>query len=163
MNITSGKLPSYSTIRRIIEGLDKNDLLSIFFLMIKMFSNYSKSSDHIAVVRKLTENMDLTNNLLSLDAAHCNKATTKAIIDSNNDYLITVKKNQIKLFEELELLTKIENSIDNYEAKDSSHGRKINRKLLLFDGKNIKHKNYQHIKSIIEIERSGKRGKKSIM
>ncbi len=37
LNITSGKLPSYSTIRRVIMGLEEEDLFSIFYPMINFF------------------------------------------------------------------------------------------------------------------------------
>jgi len=38
---------------------------------------------------------------------HCNKEITKTIIESKNDYLITVKRNQIKLHNRLKELAQI--------------------------------------------------------
>ncbi|MDE5116157.1 MAG: hypothetical protein O4860_02520 [Trichodesmium sp. St2_bin2_1] len=48
------------------------------------------------------------------------------IIESKNDYLITVKANQIKLLNPLKDLAKVEESISRYQEIDKIHGRQIN-------------------------------------
>lgn len=208
-SITSSKLPSYSTIRRVIMGLEEEDFFSIFYPMIDSNYNHEDIQDYIAidgktlkgtvsnykeesqntlnvvsafsceenliidyrsfegkktseitVVKDLIREIPLINKVFTLDAAHCNKQTTQLIIDRYNNYLITVKKNQIKLFEELELITEKEQSLDKYFKKDISHGREIIRFISVFDGQKIEHKNFQHVQSIIKVNRSGKRGKK---
>ena len=55
-----------------------------------------------------------------------NKQTTQMIIESKNDYLITVKANQIKLLNPLKDLAKVEESISRYQEIDKIHGRQIN-------------------------------------
>ena len=50
------------------------------------------------------------------------------IIESKNDYLITVKANQIKLFNRLKDLAKVEEPISRYQEIDKSHGRQISAK-----------------------------------
>ena len=57
-----------------------------------------------------------------------NKQTTQMIIESKNDYLITVKANQIKLFDLLKDLAKLEEPISRYQEIDKSHGRQISAK-----------------------------------
>ena len=57
-----------------------------------------------------------------------NKQTTQMIIESKNDYLITVKANQIKLFNPLKDLAKVEEPISRYQEIDKSHGRQITAK-----------------------------------
>ena len=57
-----------------------------------------------------------------------NKQTTQMIIESKNDYLITVKANQIKLFNRLKDLAKVEEPISRYQEIDKSHGRQISVK-----------------------------------
>ena len=57
-----------------------------------------------------------------------NKQTTQMIIESKNDYLITVKANQIKLFNLLKDLAKLEEPISRYQEIDKSHGRQISAK-----------------------------------
>ena len=50
-----------------------------------------------------------------------NKQTTQMIIESKNDYLITVKANQIKLFNRLKDLAKVEEPISRYQEIDKSN------------------------------------------
>ena len=57
-----------------------------------------------------------------------NKQTTQMIIESKNDYLITVKANQIKLLNPLKDLAKVEEPISRYQEIDKSHGRQISAK-----------------------------------
>ena len=49
----------------------------------------------------MIELLDLENVIFTIDAMHCQKTTTKIIKKSNNDYIIGVKKNQIKLLNEV--------------------------------------------------------------
>ena len=51
-----------------------------------------------------------------------NKQTTQMIIESKNDYLITVKANQIKLFNPLKDLVKVEETISRSQEIDKSNG-----------------------------------------
>ena len=57
-----------------------------------------------------------------------NKQTTQMIIESKNDYLSTVKANQIKLFNPLKDLAKVEEPISRYQEIDKSHRRQISVK-----------------------------------
>ena len=57
-----------------------------------------------------------------------NKQKNQIIIESKNDYLITVKANQIKLFNRLKDLAKVEEPISRYQEIDKSHGRQISAK-----------------------------------
>ncbi|MDE5116338.1 MAG: hypothetical protein O4860_03460 [Trichodesmium sp. St2_bin2_1] len=50
------------------------------------------------------------------------------IIKSKNDYLITVKTNQIKLSNPLKNLAKVEEPISRYQEIDKSHERQISAK-----------------------------------
>ena len=209
LKIVKKKLPSYSTIRRVIIGIKKEEINILFhsfvseiyghqeeldwipidgktlkntinnyghkkqnnLTMVSFFSEKTrliinsdsfegKKGSEIHKVQAMIKECSLINKVFTLDALHCNKITTKEIIASKNDYLITVKRNQIKLFEKLESLSKKEKPLSIYSSIDNSHGRKIKRKILVFDGGLIKHRNYPHIKSFIKVIRSGKRGKK---
>ena len=50
------------------------------------------------------------------------------VTESKNDYLITVKANQIKLFNLLKDLAKVEEPISRYQEIDKSYGRQISGK-----------------------------------
>ena len=60
----------------------------------------SKESE-IPLVRKLIKELDLEGMVFTLDALHCQTATTEAIILSKNDYVIGVKGNQKNLYEQV--------------------------------------------------------------
>jgi hypothetical protein len=65
-------------------------------LVIKSESFESKQNYENAKVLSMIEKCGLLNKVFTLDALHCSKATTQAIIESKNDYLITAKGNQVK-------------------------------------------------------------------
>ena len=52
-------------------------------------------------MQQLIKELDLEGIVFTIDALHCQKETTKTIIDNNNDYVIGVKGNQKKLHETL--------------------------------------------------------------
>jgi predicted transposase YbfD/YdcC len=207
--IPHNSLPSYGTIRRIMNGINLAELQSIFESIVEEFyphkppkdwiaidgkklkntlTNYSNEHQNILVMvswfsqetnlviksesfasklssenakaKSMIENCGLVNQVFTLDALHCSKDTTKAIIDSQNDYLITVKANQIKLYNRLKYLAKIEKPLTVYQSKDYSHGRYVIRTVSVFNGKNVNHKNYPHLQSFIQVERIGFRGEK---
>lgn len=64
----------------------------------------SKTGSEIAVAQEILGKCGLKGKLITADALHCNAGTTRKIIASENDYLIALKRNQIKLY----------NQIDNY-------------------------------------------------
>ena len=209
LGIPAKKLPSYSTIRRVMIGIKLIDIQSFFQLIVEKYyrekaeldwitidgkslkntltnqeneqqnmlimvswfsqetklvikaeSFESKQGSENAKVRSMIENCDLVNKIFTLDALHCSQETTQAIIESKNDYLITVKGNQIKLHNRLKQLAKIKKPLTVYQSKDNSHGRYVVRKISVFDGHQVKHKNYPHLRSFIEVERIGFRGNK---
>ena len=79
-------------------------------------------------MQELIRGSGLENKTFTLDGLDCNKRTTQMIIKSKNDYLITVKVNQIKLFNPLKDLAKVEEPISRYQEIDKSHGRQISAK-----------------------------------
>ena len=134
------KLPSYSTIRRVILNVDLNSFKKIFTKwvysyfkkenkkwvsidgktikaaleedkklahLVSFFISDSKEillskkvedkSNEIPLVQEMIKEFELEDMILTLDAMHCQKETTKQIIQSNNDYCIQVKKNQKKI------------------------------------------------------------------
>jgi predicted transposase YbfD/YdcC len=129
-------------------------------LIIKVENLENKKQSETAVVCSMIEDCGLYNKVFTLDALHCSKQTTKTIIESKNDYLITVKRNQIKLHNRLKELEKIRKPLTVYQSRDKSHGRYVIRTTSVFNGQQIGHINYPHIKSFIKVERIGYRGDK---
>jgi predicted transposase YbfD/YdcC len=208
LKVASKKLPSYSTIRRIMIGINLEEVQGIFQSISQKYyknkeedwiaidgkslrntlSNYkseeqnmlnmvswfsqehklvimaefwqNKEGSENAQVKSMIETCGLHNKILTLDALHCSKDTTQAIINSQNDYLIAVKRNQIKLHNRLKTLAKTEQPLTVSQETDISHGRCVRRIVRVFDGKNVEHENYTHIQSFIEVTRTGFRERK---
>lgn len=78
-------------------------------------------------VQDIVRNCGLKGKVISADALHCNQATTKAIIKSQNNYLIALKKNQNKLYEQVKTLTNIIEPSSRCITKEQSHGREVTR------------------------------------
>lgn len=67
----------------------------------------TKKESEIPVVQELIKMLDLEGITFTLDALHCQKETTKAIKKSKNNYVIGVKGNQKKLFDQVKKTAKI--------------------------------------------------------
>lgn len=59
----------------------------------------NQKESEIPKVKELIKLLDLEGVIFTADALHCQKDTTKVIIESNNDYVLQVKGNQKKLHE----------------------------------------------------------------
>lgn len=209
LGIDSKRLPSYSTIRRVMTEIQQSELQKGFQSIVEKHYGQKSGLDWIAIdgkclkntltnyeneqqnrqimvsgfsqktklvimaesfetkqcsenakVRSMIETCGLSNKVFTLDALHCSRETTQTIIDSKNDYLITVKANQIKLHNDLKKLAKTQKPLTLYQSKDNGHGRYVIRTVSVFEGHRVKHKNYPHLRSFIKVERVGFRGNK---
>lgn len=150
LGLTRAKLPSYSTIRRLLNEIDLNavagafnqwaqadglvdagencavdgkslrntvtaaqdaqqnfvSVVSVFQLRQgvvvgqAVFDNGQESE--IKVVYDLLEQLQLSGVTLSFDALHAQKKTVELMIEQGNDYVIQVKANQKKLYQQLQ-------------------------------------------------------------
>lgn len=83
-------------------------------------------------------------------------------MDSGNEYVIQVKKNQISLFDGIQKVLRKGEWIDQFEKMESNKGRKEKRRIRLFfnDGRHIP-TGWKNVNRIIEITNEGQRdGKK---
>ena len=168
------KIPSYSTIRRVLMELNWSELLDIFnewakeeyqdkqrlewiavdgkslrstvinhddatqnFVMFASFFSQetgivlhlerweNKESSEVHQVQDMIRDTELTNKNFTPDTLHSNRVTPQEIIDSNNDYLITLKANQLNLYKHVEEVTKNSQPVSVNEDNDRSHGRDI--------------------------------------
>lgn len=55
----------------------------------------NKKTSEIHCVQDMVKNLPLENQVFTLDAVHCQKETVQGINESNNDYLIAVKKTSL--------------------------------------------------------------------
>jgi len=80
------------------------NLVSVFASKQKQVLTAGKvnnKSNEIPLVQELVTKLDLEGVVFTIDALHCQKKTTKTIIESKNDYVIGVKDNQPKLHNQL--------------------------------------------------------------
>ena len=82
------KLQEYTNIVSIFASERKQ--------VLRMGKVKDKSSE-IPLVQEMIKMLDLEGMVFTLDALHCQKETTRIIIESKNDYIIGVKGNQKNL------------------------------------------------------------------
>jgi predicted transposase YbfD/YdcC len=94
----------------------------------------ASDSNEITAIPRLLEMLDLKGALVSLDAEGCQKKIAQQIIDQGGDYLLVVKRNQGKLYDEIEAFFKEEldkgfagPTTSCYETAEEGHGRRESR------------------------------------
>lgn len=204
------KMPSYSTIRRVIMGVNWEEISEILLkwtkenypkyqeieglaidgkslkstvknagdnqqnmgVIVSLFSPKtglvlaaqkfeSKTGSEIAVAQDIVEKCGLKGKLITGDALHCNAITTRKIITSGNEYLIATKRNQAQLHSLIKSYTEQAKPDSIYRTKESSHGREVTRQVSVFKQTILVPAQWEHIQSLIKVERWGFRGKKT--
>jgi|LakMenE01Jun11ns_1017448.scaffolds.fasta_scaffold9601254_1 predicted transposase YbfD/YdcC len=84
--------------------------------------------------------------------------TKRLLILINNDYLITLKVNQLNLYKPVEEVTKNSQPVSIDCEEDKSHGRDLIRLTSVFNVTHPFNSVWEHIKSYIKVERYGERG-----
>lgn len=87
-------------------------------------------SNEITAIPKLLELLDLKGKIVTIDAIGTQKAIAKQIIDAEGDYVLAVKRNQGKLFQEMKFVFEIDRKqdfkgapYDYAETVNKGHGR----------------------------------------
>lgn len=97
-------------------------------LMQKTVDN---KSNEIPAVQELIEMLDVKGMIITADAMHCQKETAKVILENGGDYVLQLKANQKKLYEEVYAMfdKKYMDTIDKereyeiFSTTEKSHGR----------------------------------------
>jgi predicted transposase YbfD/YdcC len=91
-------------------------------------------SNEITAIPRLLEVLDLRGALVTLDAMGCQKAIAQKIIAAGGDYLMTVKNNQERLYDDIEATVHkaLEGDlpaalVEEHTTAESSHGRQEER------------------------------------
>ncbi|BAY65589.1 transposase ISAs1 family protein [Calothrix brevissima NIES-22] len=89
-----------------------------------------ENSNEITAIPELLKVLELSGCIVTIDAIGCQKEIVKLITQQNADYVITLKKNQGNLYDEVEKLFKsgISNSFQGietstYKTEEMGHGR----------------------------------------
>ena len=120
---------------------------------------HNQKISEIKVARELIAKLkDLpSRQCFSLDALHTQTKTLEQIIAAEHNYLITVKKNQPKLYQAIKNITHCSPALSIATRQDNTHGRQVQRQVKVFDTPTYLQKKWQGLKTLIMVERSGKR------
>lgn len=91
-------------------------------------------TNEIPMVPRLLKLLALKGCIVTLDALHCQKETAQKLLESEADYVFSLKENQPKLFREVEnyfdeAMENVDELMENgqldfYETSERGHGRK---------------------------------------
>ena len=146
-------------LRGTITGDNSNEyvhLVSIFSAFDKIVVDTGKvkdKSNEIPLVQKLIKESSLERVIFTLDALHCQKETTKNIIESNNDYVIAVKENQPKLYKQIRENIKETDPVSIDYTLEKNKGRKEERELFVYDNLENIDPDWMGLKRIIQVNR----------
>ena len=118
----------------------------------------NKLESEINVVRDLIELLDLTGVVFTFDALHCQKKLSSAIANSENDYLVKVKTNQPKLYQQIETVSNQQRARQKVEHHEKTRDRNSYRKIEVFEPPEKLDPKWMGVGSVIKVERSGTRG-----
>lgn len=121
----------------------------------------NKLTSEIKQVQELIKVNPRQGQVFTLDALHCQKKTTSLIIETKNHYLIAVKKNQKKLYNQLVTISQNQPPQSCFWEEDLGHGRKIIREVSVFDTSTYDFSEWSAITTLIQVKRSGSRGTKA--
>ena len=84
--------------------------------------------NEIPAVQDLLELLDISGAIVVADALNCQKKTAKMIVEKGGDYLLSVKKNQGNLLDDVEAYFKLEPKKFEKISKSEKNGGRIERR-----------------------------------
>jgi len=87
-----------------------------------------EKKNEIPAVRDLLELLDISGAIVVADALNCQKKTAKAIVEKGGDYLLSVKKNQKNLYEDIEDYVNLEPEKFDKCTKIEKNGGRIEKR-----------------------------------
>lgn len=92
---STATMKEYERPMHIITALLADESISLGQIEVESKSN------EIPAVKELIELLDIKGAVLTMDAMHCQKETAELIIDNGGDYVLQLKGNQRKFYEEV--------------------------------------------------------------
>lgn len=118
----------------------------------------NKHESEINVVRDLIELLDLTGVVFTFDALHCQKKLDQRSRFSGNDYLVKVKTNQPKLYQQIETVSNQQRAKQTVEDHEKTRDRHSYRQIEVFEPPENLDSRWIGVGSVMKVERSGTRG-----
>jgi predicted transposase YbfD/YdcC len=145
--IPQGK--KHATIR-IVSAWVREDGISLSQQVVD-----SKSSE-ITAIPKLLETIDISGSVVTIDAIGCQRAIAKLIVSKSADYVLSLKKNQGDLYEQVSsYFNQNEGALPCFEERDLGHGRaELRKTYLCHDLKFMEEtQNWEGLKSVFMVKR----------
>ena len=120
----------------------------------------NNKTSEIECVQGIVRHFSEPNQVFTMDDLHCQKLTVELISSRDNDYLITVKKNQPKLYEQLERVASPAVPSSQHTSSDTRHGRRVTREVSVFRAPQTVQSLGKNSQSFIQVQRRGTRGVK---
>lgn len=113
----------------------------------------NEKSNEITAIPKLLDLLDIENCIITIDAMGCQTDIADKIIEKKANYVLAVKANQAKLYEEIEDEFRFTKLTDFSETIDLDHGRIETRKCsVINDFQHVENnRRWKNLKSIIRI------------
>lgn len=133
-------------------------------------------TNEIPAVKELVSMLDIKGIIITADAMHCQKETAKAIVDNGGDYVLQLKSNQKRLYEDVYAMfdSKYIDETDKnceyeiYQTIDKGHGRIEKRtcyvlnEIAFFTNYIAEWKGLKKIFAVVrEVEKDGKKTKET--
>lgn len=117
----------------------------------------NQKESEIPTVQELIEALDLTGVVFTLDALHCQKKTVETIINSHNDYVIQVKRNQPTLFQSIIKAFESQPPLSSVTSHEQSRGRHEQRTVSILGPPEEMVHAWKGLQRIIHVVRQGSR------
>jgi predicted transposase YbfD/YdcC len=114
----------------------------------------NEKSNEITAIPNLLDILDISENIITIDAMGTQKEIAKKIIDNDADYILAVKANQSQLLENIQDEFRFSKKMETSTSEDLDHGRIETRTCsVISDFKFITQENdWENLTSIIRIE-----------
>ena len=113
-----------------------------------------EKTNEIPTFQQMIEILNVKGKTITADAMHCQRETCKKITRKGGEYVLTLKKNQPELHEDVKIYFENER-VEGYATLEKNHGRiekRICRKMENIDWLKKRH-NWSGMKSVFEVER----------
>lgn len=110
-----------SAIHIVNAWCDENNII------LGQYKTEAKSNE-ITAIPHLLNLIDVNDAIVTIDAMGCQKKIAEKIIEKGGDYILAVKGNQPKLYEDLQKIFASKEVSADYEMLEEQHGRIENRR-----------------------------------
>ncbi|RPJ68867.1 MAG: ISAs1 family transposase [Alphaproteobacteria bacterium] len=140
-------------------------LLSAYATEIGLVLGQEKVADksnEITAIPKLLDVLDVSGAIVTIDAIGCQLSIANKIIDKKANYLLALKGNQARLYDDVKLFFEERPSkfeFPSYEEVDNAHGRIETRRCTVNNSigwLNERYPEWRNMQSIVEIEATRK-------